>query len=220
MSKKYTRTQIQSLNSDEGFQAIIGADKELDKLFTSPKRSRDDRITELALALGGYAVIGEKGKIPAPCAGTLLLLGIIESPLLNSASMPRLVDIDIALWIFVNGKSGLDGVAGMKDIEDIAEGLCDAVGIDRLEAWRVMSSLTWESFSGLERIPKTGIPGTKCRFDLGWFAGITSRIAEAANISAEKAGWEMPLALGTHYIVALHEEDLPQRARRDERAVR
>jgi len=207
MSKKYTRTQIQSLNSDEGFQAIIGADKELDKLFTSPKRSRDDRITELALALGGVASIGENGKIPAPTPGVLLLLGIIESPLLNSSSKPRLIDVDIALWIFVNGKDGLNEISNMRDIENIADGACAAVNIDSVEAWKLMKEMVWESFAGLERIPKTGLPGEKCRFDLGWYAGITSRIAEAANITANEAGWQMPLALGTHYIVALHEKN-------------
>jgi len=204
----YSKTQLEKLEKDSAFQKTIAEDKELDRLFNAPKRSRDDRITELALALGGCAALGEKGQIPAPCAGTLLLLGVIESPLLNSsAPPPRLLDVDIALWVFVNGRAGLSGVSCMDDIERIAAGLCDDIGVDRLEAWRLMQEMTWESFTGMERIPASGGPLIKCRFDLAWFAGMTSRIAEAANISATEAGWEMPLALGTHYIVVNHEKN-------------
>ena len=207
-SGKYSKRQLDRLGKDSAFQKTIADDKELERLFNAPKRSRDDRITELALALGGCAALGEKGQIPAPCAGTLLLLGVMESPLLNSsAPPPRLIDVDVALWVFVNGRAGLSGVSCMNDIERIAAGLCDDIGVDRLEAWRLMQEMTWESFTGMERIPASGGPLIKCRFDLAWFAGMTSRIAEAANISATEAGWGMPLALATHYIVAHHERN-------------
>ena len=209
MGGKYSKRQLDKLGKDSEFQKIIAEDKELERLFNAPRRSRDDRITELALALGGCAALGESGQIPAPCAGTLLLLGVMESPLLNSsAPPPRLINVDVALWVFVNGKAGLDGVSCMDDIERVAAGLCDDIRVDRLEAWNVMKEMTWESFAGMERIPTSGGgPAVKCRFDLAWFASMTSRIAEAANISATEAGWEMPLALGTHYIVALHEKN-------------
>ena len=95
MGRKYTKSQLDCLNKDAEFQRIISEDKELEQLFNAPKRSRDERITELALALGGSALIGEKEQIPAPAAGTLLLLGIIESPMLNSSSELRIIDIDI-----------------------------------------------------------------------------------------------------------------------------
>lgn len=202
MGKKYTKSQVDSLNRDSEFQTIVGSDEELKRLFEAPKRTRDDRITELALALGGTAEIGD-GSIPAPTAGILMMLGVIESPLLAPDGFARLIDVDIALWVFSNGRTALDGAGGMSDIETLADGACSAAGIDPVEAWTLMRSMVIESFAGLERIPESGAPGgNRCRFDLGWFASVTSRVAESANVTAEYAGWEMPLALATHYIVA------------------
>jgi len=90
----------------------------------------------------------------------------------------------------------------MSDIEALADGVCAASKIDPVEAWKIMRSMVTESFAGLERIPSNAEgPGPKFRFDLGWFASITSRVAESANITAYAAGWNMPLALATHYIV-------------------
>lgn len=209
MAKKYTKTQIKALDTDNVFQKRVAEDVELKRLFEAPKRTRDDRITELALALGGTAELGD-ARIPAPTPGILMLLGVIESPLLDVESTPRLIDVDIALWIFVNGESALNGAGCMADIERIAANACINAGVNAPEAWKLMRSMTWESFAGLERIPSVAQPGTekkKCRFDLGWFASITSRISEAANVTADVAGWQIPLALGSHFLTALHQKN-------------
>lgn len=208
MAKKYTRSQLDKLNLDKEFQRRVGDDKILKALVETPKRTRDDRITEMALALGGTASLGDY-SIPAPTAGTLMLLGVLESPLLDPEKSPRLIDVDIALWIFVNGLSGLKGVGGMDDIERVAGGLCVKAGVSVPDVWKLMKNMVNESFTALERIPADNIPKEKekCRFDLGWFTTLSSRVAEAANISADRAGWKMPLALASHYLVALHRKN-------------
>lgn len=206
MAKKFTKSQVQSLKKDAEFQKIISEDIELKRLFAAPRRTRDDRITELALALGGAAEIGS-GRISAPTAGILLILGTLESPLLDPDATARIIDADIAFFVFINGRAALDYAADMSDIERVANGSCADVGVDPLEAWKLMKDLVNDSFTGLERIPESGGEPQKCRFDLGWFSSITSRVADAANVTAEYAGWKMPLALATHYIVANHQKN-------------
>jgi len=207
MRKQYNKATLDKLNADVEFQRLVTGDVELARLFSAPRRSRDDRLLELALALGGVAELGD-ARIPAPPPGVMMILAVLDSPLLSPATMsPTLLDVDVALWVFVHRKEALDGVGGCEDIEGKAAGCCDVAQVDRVEAWRLMSEMVWESFRGLERIPSNGVPGQPVKFGLGWFAETTSRIAEAAGVSAEYAGWDMPLALGVHYLVALHRKN-------------
>jgi hypothetical protein len=200
----YTPSQLSALNADDGFQSIVSADVPLARAFEAPKRTIDDRITEMALALGGAAPIGAS-ELPAPTAGVLMILGVVQSPLLTSEAA-TLLDVDIAARIFHDGRTALNGCANLDEIKALSAGYCDVLGVDRAEAWQLMQDMIWESFAGLERIPDTGTAGkTKCRFDLGWFASITSRVSTASGLDAEYIGWQMPLALATHYLVAHHQ---------------
>ena len=208
MSKRYDHETLKKLNSDVEFQRMISEDEELSRLFSAPKRERDDRILELALALGGCAEIREI-QIPAPTPGVVMILAVIGSPLvMPKAGIPNLLDVDIAAYIMVMGREALDGVASYSDIETMAAGYCDQVNVPRVELWNLMQDMISESVRGLERIPSNGTRNSEpVKFSLGWYAEITAGIAEAAQVSAEYAGWSMPLAIGVHYLVALHRKN-------------
>lgn len=199
--QKYTKTQLLSLVNDPEFQRRIDQDQELDRHWNAPKRTRDQRLTELALALGGSAEFNGV-SVPAVTAGILMLLGTVDSPLLIGGESPRLLDADIALHLFLRGQEGLDGIATVDDLERTAAGLCDRLGLVRTDTWEMMREMVVESFSAMERIPNTQIDSNRCRFDLAWFARVTSQVVEMTGCDYRHAGWEMPMTKAAHYLVA------------------
>lgn len=196
---RFTDSQLMSLTRDEAFQAWVATDPELDRLCSVPRRGPDDILQEIGLAFGGCAAIGPGMYLDAPTAGALLILGAVRSPYLIAGER-RLLDVDVAAWVLSMGRHVLDAdsltVAG---IEAAAAGFLD--GADRTEADRVICGLISEAFRALDLVPH-GPGGKPCLFDLHWYAGLVSSVAPLAGVSAERVGWDMPLTLVMHYVVA------------------
>jgi len=200
--KKYPKIQLDKLNADETFQKRIDKDEILYDLMNSPKRDNQSRVNELGLALGGVFSIDEV-MVPAPTVGVIMILGVFENPILIKGKI-REIDVDVALFVFIEGKKALDGVSTKNDLEMKSAGICDNLNLDRGKVFSVLAEAISISFAAYEMIPDSGEPGRKCFFDLAWFASTTSVISEGARISADEAGWSMPLAMASNYIVRVH----------------
>lgn len=196
---QFTDSQLLALTADPEFQELIRTDAELDRLCSIPRRTPDALLAELGLALGGSAAVGEI-YLPAPTAGTLLILGALQSPYLRGAPR-RLIDVDAAVYVLGTGREALNEVALSVDgIEGAAAGLCD--GMDRAEADGVIVGLLAAAFAAVDLLPEARQGhGRPCLFDLPWFAWLTSTVAGATGHTAEYVGWRMPLTLAMHYVV-------------------
>lgn len=201
---QFSKSQLFSLTRDDEFQTVIATDAELDRLMNTPPESVDTRFARLGLALGGSVDLAGV-SVAAPTAGTLLILGTIESPFLLSSRDMRMIDIDIAVWVLSQGREALDGCGCVDDIERLAAGVCDDAKIDRAAAMITISHMLSESFSAMELIPQAAkSQDAKCRFDLAWYTSLTSRAAQASGLSCDVCGWEISLTLCNYYALAWH----------------
>lgn len=205
MSKCYTDEQLMQLAKDPDFQARFATDHELDELCAENQRSVDDRLLEVGLAFGGAAALNDAVSIKAPTPGALLLLGTLNSPYM-SAKDRRLIDVDIAFYILGMGKDALyEGDFTEEDFSIRASNCTAKLGFDREAVDGVITKLIIDSFRAFDLIPKNpGEVGKQAPqpFDLAWYAWITSVVACATGIPADTIGWEMPVALCMHYVVA------------------
>jgi hypothetical protein len=201
--KRYSDSQLLSLTRDDGFQKIIGSDKELDRLSAIPRRSNDDLLIEIGLSFGGYATLSKDISVKPPTAGTFLLLSTIKSPYIFSERR-KLIDVDIALYILNLGKEGIKDIDLTENgIQMAACGLCDKLSLDRVEVDSTILEMICACFRASEIIPRTSSRVDRgTAFDLPWYAWITSTVAKTTSLSADYVGWEMPLSLAMHYIVA------------------
>jgi hypothetical protein len=200
----FSQSQLMALTRDPDFQSWVGSDPELDAALNTPPKTRDDRFVELGLALGGVVSAGEV-KLPPPTLGAVMILGTIDSPFLNHRVEMRMIDVDIACWIIARGRGALEMVSSIADVEAAAAGMCDEAGLDREDARDTIRAMLAESFAAFERIPCQHVEkGARCYFDLAWFTSCCSRVAQAANVTADYAGWEMPLTMANYYLLAWH----------------
>lgn len=194
---KFAKSQLLALTRDAEFQGWIDNDPELDRLWNKPRKTRDERLADLGLALGGVVEVGSV-NIPAPTAGALLILGTIDSPFL-SREPRRLIDVDMAVYVLCQGRRALDGVAAVAELEAKAAGVCDDAELDRADAADAIDDLLRACFAACELLPDTGGEPERCRYDLAWYVGITGSASRAANLPADQIGWNMPLTLVGYY---------------------
>lgn len=203
---KYTDRQLMLLTQDPEFQHWIATDSVLDDLYAENLRTVDDRLLEVGLAFGGAAALNDtEVSIKAPTPGALLLMGTLGSPYM-SAKNRRLIDVDIAFYILGMGKQALtEGELTEQDFMVRAANCTCDLGFDRADVDDIVAKLIVDSFRAFDLIPKNPGEGTKQApqpFDLAWYAWLTSTVSETTGIPADVIGWEMPVALCMHYVVA------------------
>lgn len=200
----FSQAQLMSLTRDDEFQEWVKTDPVLVRLFSTPPESVDDRFTRLGLALGGGVDLGGI-LIDPPTVGTMLILGTIESPFVDSGKDMRLLDVDVAVWVLSQGRDALDDCARVADLEMLAAGVCDGIDLDRESARVTICELLAESFAAMEMIPSNNMmPDLKCHFDLAWATRTASRAAQMSGRTADYCTWRMSLTLANYYGLAWH----------------
>jgi hypothetical protein len=80
------------LVNDAGFQQAVGSDEELNRLFHEQAAELPLKDAELLVAISGKILIAGK-QFPAPTAGTISLLEIIESPFISTGESNSTMDL-------------------------------------------------------------------------------------------------------------------------------
>ena len=202
---RYTDQQLRSLAMDAEFQRLIATDREMDRLSSVPRRTRDDRIAEIALAMGGLAEIAAGVFLAPPTAGTMLLLATIESPYVLGGER-KLIDVDVAAYTLNEGKEalgcGLSTEAVQLAAVEWAAGWAGSDAEVRARVDIVIIELVVAAFTALSLLPTIGQDSRRCLFDLPWLAWVSSTVASTTGHRADYVAWKMPLVLSMHYIVA------------------
>jgi hypothetical protein len=197
---KFTPTQLFALTADKDFQKAFAKDEVLDRLEKSHRKGYNERFLELSLSFGGAAQVSEKGFISSPSVGSLLVLSTLGSPYITGTQR-RLIDVDIAIYVLTLGKDVLTDIGSVQELEEKAGGLCDLMKINRIEADEVISKLINESFNAFDMLPSDAKSKEVVLIDIAWYADITATVANVANVTAEYAGWSMPLTMAMYYVL-------------------
>jgi hypothetical protein len=216
----FDKKTIKRLFNDAVFKERIASDASLNRLWSEREDEPGDIEAELLASLGN-AVCRIEGSAPPrrwwqlkapkakafvfehPSPGVIALLSHLKSPFVSSDGKIRNVDVDIALHVLAMKRDALNGLSSLKtDIELTSAGLCAALRVDYLEAFKALDRIFRIAFSPFRMLPETAkVDDAPVEFDADWLARFSSIVAVKANLPISEIIWDTPLCVCGHYLI-------------------